>query len=178
MHAAAPDAEERARRVRLMIFDVDGVLTDGRIWYGAGGETLKAFSAHDGHGLKMLIGSGTAVALLSARSSAAVAARAAELGIRHVLQGVADKRAAFERLAGELGIDPAEAGFMGDEVVDLPVMRHCGFACAPAGAPALVLRHAHYVSAAAAGAGAVREVCEYLMRAQGRLEAALAPYLA
>ncbi len=177
MPAAAPDAPERARRVRLMLFDVDGVLTDGRLWYGPQGEALKAFSAHDGHGMKMLAASGVALAILSGRESAAVAHRAAELGIRHVLQGVADKRAAFDLLLARLGVQAAAAGYMGDELVDLAVLRRCGFACAPPGAPEPVRRHAHYVAEAAAGRGAVREVCEYILRAQGTWERALAGHL-
>ncbi|MCX7960801.1 MAG: hypothetical protein N2653_04385 [Burkholderiales bacterium] len=177
MAAATADALERARRVRLMLFDVDGVLTDGRLWFGAQGEALKCFDARDGHGLKMLMEAGVAVALLSGRDSAAVVARAAELGIAHVLQGVADKRAAFERLLAQLALAPAAAGFMGDELVDLPVLVRCGFACAPGDAPAFVRRHVHYVCEARAGAGAAREACEYVLRAQDRLEPLLARYL-
>lgn len=161
-----------------MLFDVDGVLTDGRLWYGPAGEALKAFSVLDGHGIKLLMQAGIAVALLSGRSSPAVAARAAELGITQLLQGIDDKKTAFEGLAARLGVPPAETGFMGDEVVDLPVMRRCGFACAPREAHELVRTHAHYVAHAPAGGGAAREVCEFLMRAQGTLEAALARYLA
>jgi len=178
MQAAASDALERAKRVRLMLFDVDGVLTDGRLWYGPSGEALKAFSVLDGHGVKLLIESGVAVALLSGRSSPAVARRAEELGITQVLQGIDDKLAAFESLTAKLGIAAEAAGYMGDEVVDLPVLRRCGFACAPGGAHELVRAHAHYVPRAPAGGGAAREVCEFLMRAQGTLEAALARYLA
>jgi len=178
MPAAAPDASDRARRVRLMLFDVDGVLTDGRLWYGPSGEALKAFGALDGHGMRMLARSGVAVGVLSGRDSPAVAQRAAELGIEHVLQGAADKRAAGAALAARLGFALEATGFMGDELVDLPLLRRCGFACAPRSAHPLVLGHAHYVPDAAAGAGAAREVCEYLMRAQGTLEGALAEYLA
>jgi 3-deoxy-D-manno-octulosonate 8-phosphate phosphatase (KDO 8-P phosphatase) len=172
------DALERAKRVRLMIFDVDGVLTDGRLWYGPAGEALKAFHVHDGHGIKLLQQTGTAVALLSGRDSPAVATRAAELGIAHVLQGIEDKKAAFEALAARLRVPAAETGFMGDELVDLPVLSRCGFACAPPGAQPLVLASVHYVTRAAAGEGAAREACEYVLRAQGRLDAALAPYRA
>jgi len=161
-----------------MLFDVDGVLTDGRLWYGPSGEALKAFSALDGHGIKLLLQTGTAVALLSGRRSEAVTARAAELGIAHVLQGVDDKLGAFEALAARLGFADAETGFMGDDFVDLPLMRRCGFACAPREAHELVRSHAHYLAAAPAGGGAAREVCEFLMRAQGRLEEVLARYLA
>jgi len=177
MHAAAPDALDRARRVRLMLFDVDGVLTDGRLWFGPRGEELKAFDAHDGHGLKMLAGTGVHLALLSGRSSPAVTARAAELGVEDVLQGIQDKRGALEKLLARRAIAPAAAGYMGDELVDLPVLRRCGFACAPAHAPELVHRHVQFVPSSPAGRGAVREVCEFLMRAQGTLDAALGRYL-
>jgi 3-deoxy-D-manno-octulosonate 8-phosphate phosphatase (KDO 8-P phosphatase) len=161
-----------------MLFDVDGVLTDGKLWYGAAGEVFKAFHALDGHGIKLLIETGTAVGLLSGRRSEAVTARAAELGIAHVLLGIDDKKAAFEALAARLGVPAAEAGFMGDEVVDLPVLRRCGFACAPAQAHELVRANAHYVTRAPAGGGAAREACEFVLRSQGRLDAALARYLA
>jgi len=161
-----------------MLFDVDGVLTDGKLWYGAAGEAFKAFHALDGHGIKLLIETGTAVGLLSGRRSEAVTARAAELGIAHVLQGIDDKKAAFEALAARLVMPAAEIGFMGDEVVDLPVLRRCGFACAPAQAHELVRANAHYVTRAPAGVGAAREACEFVLRSQGRLDAALARYLA
>jgi len=178
MPNAPSDALERASRVRLMAFDVDGVLTDGRLWYGPRGETLKAFSARDGLGMKLLAESGVALALLTSRRSEAVALRAAELRIPHVLQGSEDKHARFAALLAQLGLDLAHAGYMGDDLVDLPVLRRCGFACAPPGAPGLVQQHAHYVASAAAGVGAVREVCEFVLRAQGKLEGALAAYLA
>ena len=178
MPEATADALERARRVQLMVFDVDGVLTDGRLWYGPRGEELKVFHSLDGHGLKMLAQSGIPAALLSGRSSPAVALRAAELGIEHVLQGAQDKAAGFAALLARLGLAPEQAGCMGDDVPDLPVLERCGFACAPREAHPSVLRAAHYVTAASAGAGAVREVCEYLLRAQGKLDAALARHLA
>ncbi len=178
MQAESPDALARAKRVRLMLFDVDGVLTDGRLWYGPSGEALKAFSVLDGHGIKLLLQSGVAVALLSGRNSPAVTLRAGELGVTHVLQGIDDKLAAFESLAAQHGIAAAATGFMGDELPDLPVLRRCGFACAPREAHSLVLEHVQYVARAPAGAGAAREVCEFLMRAQGTLETALARYLA
>jgi 3-deoxy-D-manno-octulosonate 8-phosphate phosphatase (KDO 8-P phosphatase) len=178
MPNALSDALERASRVRLMAFDVDGVLTDGRLWYGPQGETLKAFSARDGLGMKLLAESGVALALLTSRRSEAVALRAAELRIPHVLQGSEDKHAPFAALLAQLALRPEQAGYMGDDLVDVPVLRRCGFACAPPGAPGLVLQHAHYVASAPAGAGAVREVCELVLRAQGKLEGALAAYLA
>jgi len=176
MTIVAPDALERARRVRLMAFDVDGVLTDGRLWYGPAGETMKAFHVQDGLAVKMLAAAGIVVALLTGRRSEAVAMRAAELGIAHVLQGEDDKYAAFEGLLAKLSIDPGQAGYMGDDLPDLPVLRRCGLACAPKEAVDLVRRHAHYVTRASAGAGAAREVCEFVLQAQGKLEGALAAY--
>jgi len=178
MSNAPADALERARRVRLMVFDVDGVLTDGRLWYGPQGEAVKAFSARDGLGLRLLAESGVALALLTSRRSEAVALRAAELRIAHVLQGSEEKHAPFAALLSQLGLPPEQAGYMGDDLVDLPVLRRCGFACAPAGAPGVVQQHSHYVTSSDAGAGAVREVCEFVLRAQGKLESALAAYLA
>jgi 3-deoxy-D-manno-octulosonate 8-phosphate phosphatase (KDO 8-P phosphatase) len=174
LKGAATEALERARTVRLMIFDVDGVLTDGTLLYGPQGEELKAFSAHDGHGIKMLAASGVVCALLSGRASAAVTRRAAELGIEHVLQGIEDKLQAAQRL----GFSLDEIGFMGDELVDLPVLTRCRFACAPREAPEAVRSRVHYVAAAAAGRGAAREVCELVMRSQRTLEPALQRYLA
>ena len=161
-----------------MIFDVDGVLTDGTLLYGPQGEELKAFSAHDGHGLKMLADSGVACALLSGRRSAAVAKRAAELGIRHVLQGIEDKLPALEELLRTEKLALVNTGYMGDELVDLPVLTRCRFACAPREAPDEVRSRVHYVAKAPAGRGAVREVCELLMRAQDSYQRALGKYLA
>jgi 3-deoxy-D-manno-octulosonate 8-phosphate phosphatase (KDO 8-P phosphatase) len=169
--------EERARGVRLMIFDVDGVLTDGTLLYGPGGEELKRFCAHDGHGLKMLMASGVDCALLSGRRCAAVAARAAELGIQTVFQGIEDKLEVFQQLIARQRLTLQQTGYMGDELVDLPVLTRCGFACAPREAPEAVRARVHYVAQAAAGRGAVREVCELLMRAQRTFEQALGKYL-
>jgi 3-deoxy-D-manno-octulosonate 8-phosphate phosphatase (KDO 8-P phosphatase) len=177
MRFSAPDAVQRARRVRLMIFDVDGVLTDGRLWYGPAGEELKAFHSFDGHGIKMLAAAGVACAVLSGRRSAAVAARCAELGVEHVLQGIDDKLTAYKELLGRLRLDPGDSGFMGDELVDLPVLTRCGFACAPGEAPEAVRSRVQYVASAAAGCGAAREVCEFVLRARGRLEPMLSEYL-
>ena len=177
MHYAAPDALERARRVKLMVFDVDGVLTDGKLWYGPLGEELKAFHSFDGQGIKMLTKSGVHAALLTGRSSPAVSARASELGIEHVLQGISEKREAFEGLLKRLGVARERAAAMGDDVVDLPVLMRCGFAATVPAAPEEVRRRVHYVSAARAGAGAAREVCEFIMRAQGTLGGVLGEYL-
>jgi 3-deoxy-D-manno-octulosonate 8-phosphate phosphatase (KDO 8-P phosphatase) len=167
----------RAARVRLLMLDVDGVLTDGRLYFGASGEELKVFHSRDGHGLKMLRESGVELAIVTGRSSRAVERRAAELGIARLYQGVEDKRAVLEELLAELGLEPAAAACMGDDVVDLPVMRRCGLALTVPDAPEIVRQHAHYVTRHAAGAGAVREACEFIMSAQGSLQKRLAGYL-
>lgn len=165
------DAQARARGVRLALFDVDGVLTDGRLWYGEGGEALKSFHILDGHGLKMLAATGVATGLLSGRASPAAAARARELGLAHVMLGVPDKLARFEELAARLGLEPSQCAFVGDDLPDLPVLRACGFAVAVANAVAEVKAAAHHVTATRGGEGAVREFCEFVMRAQGTLDA-------
>jgi 3-deoxy-D-manno-octulosonate 8-phosphate phosphatase (KDO 8-P phosphatase) len=177
MQYAASDALERAGRVKLLVLDVDGVLTDGKLWFGPSGEELKAFHSFDGHGVKMLASSGVRIALLSGRSSPAVAARAAELGIDHVLQGIEKKREAYLGLLKELPLAPASTAAMGDDLVDLPILLRAAFAATVREAPEEVRRRVHYVASAPAGGGAVREVCEFIMRAQGTLQAALEEYL-
>jgi 3-deoxy-D-manno-octulosonate 8-phosphate phosphatase (KDO 8-P phosphatase) len=154
------------------------VLTDGTLLYGPGGEELKRFHAFDGHGIKMLSASGVKCALLSGRRSAAVALRAAELGIADVLQGLDEKLAAFQDLAARHRLTPEQTGYMGDELVDLPVLTRCGFAAAPHEAPEAVRERAHYVAEAPAGRGAAREVCELVMRAQSSYDKILGTYLA
>ncbi len=172
------DALRRAESVRLMIFDVDGVLTDGRLYYTDSGAEMKAFSTLDGHGIRMLMSSGIEIAIITGRRSEVVSHRARDLGISHVLQGVAEKRPAFLGLTASLGLAPESCGYMGDDLVDLPVLTRCGFAATTREAPEIVKRHAHFISTQPAGAGAVREVCEMILKAQGKLDAALAPYLA
>jgi 3-deoxy-D-manno-octulosonate 8-phosphate phosphatase (KDO 8-P phosphatase) len=163
------DVTARARRVRLAIFDVDGVMTDGTLYIGDSGEAFKAFNILDGHGIKMLQAAGVATAIISGRTSQAVARRAAELGIEHVKQGSADKAADFERLAATLGLDAADCAFVGDDLPDLAVMRRCGLAVAVANAVDGVKQAAHHVTQASGGRGAVREFCELVLRAQGRV---------
>ena len=177
MNAVSRDAPERARRVRLMLFDVDGVLTDGRLWYGPGGEEMKAFSVLDGQGIKLLADSGVAVGVLSGRRSPAAAARCADLGLDHVLLGIEDKLSAWEDLRARLGLAPDACGYMGDDLIDLKVMRRCGFSCAPREALDAVRSLAHYVCAAPAGAGAAREACEFVMRAQNTWSPAISRFL-
>jgi len=158
----------RARAVRLAVFDVDGVMTDGTLYLGGEGEAVKAFNILDGHGVKMLQAAGIAAAILSGRSSDAVSRRAAELGIRHVVQGSEDKVAAFEQMRTRLGVEAEACAFVGDDLPDLAVMRRCGFAVAVANAVEPVKSAAHYVTRAAGGRGAVREFCDLVLRAQGR----------
>jgi 3-deoxy-D-manno-octulosonate 8-phosphate phosphatase (KDO 8-P phosphatase) len=170
-------AAERARNVRLMAFDVDGVLTDGTLFVASGGEELKAFNILDGHGLRMLRGAGVQLAILSGRESAAVSRRAHELGIDYVQQGIAEKLPAFEGLCARAGVQADQCGFVGDDYPDLPVLIRCGFAACVPGAPEAVRSRVHYVTRAAGGRGAVREICEFVLDAQGKLEGVLGRYL-
>jgi 3-deoxy-D-manno-octulosonate 8-phosphate phosphatase (KDO 8-P phosphatase) len=165
------DALERARGVRLAIFDVDGVMTDGTLYIGPQGEAFKAFNSLDGHGMKMLQSAGVATAIISGRSSEALAYRARELAIGHLIQGAVDKVAEFERLRERLGLEASACAFVGDDLPDLAVMKRCGFAVAVANATESVKAGAHYVTRASGGKGAVREFCELVLRAQGQLEA-------
>ena len=169
---------ERAKAIRLMIFDVDGILTDGRLYFSAQGEELKAFNILDGHGLKMLRESGVETAILTARKSAIVERRAQELGIANVRQGVTNKLEGFFELLAHCRCAAGDAGYAGDDVVDLPVLTRCGFAASVPNAVTIVKSRAHLVTQANGGHGAVREICEFIMSAQGTLDAALAPYLA
>lgn len=171
------NAIARAARVHLMIFDVDGVLTDGSLYYGPDGELIKRFNVLDGHGIKLLQQSGVGTAIISARKSTIVERRAADLGIAHVRQGVHDKRAAFEQLLAETAVDAENAGFAGDDVIDLPILLRTGFAASVPNAHPEVQSRAHYIAKAGGGAGAVREICDFILRAQGNYETALAPYL-
>jgi 3-deoxy-D-manno-octulosonate 8-phosphate phosphatase (KDO 8-P phosphatase) len=169
---------KRIRGLRLMIFDVDGVLTDGTLYVSDGGTEMKAFNVRDGHGLKMLRDSGVEVAFLSARRSRAVEVRAAELGIALVELGAADKGAAFDALLARTRVSSDAAGFMGDDLVDLPVLTRCRFAASVPEAPEAVRRRVHYVTRAPGGRGAAREVCELIMQAQDTLDRAIARKLA
>lgn len=170
-------ARARAAKVSLAVFDVDGVLTDGSLLFTESGETMKRFHTLDGHGLKMLMQSGIEVAIISGRDSLAVSRRMKELGITHVFQGIHDKRAAYESLLKSLGVDQAAVGAIGDDVVDLPILSRCGFAAAVPAAPQFVRENVHYVTSAQGGAGAVREFCDFILAAQGRLDALQRRYL-
>ncbi|OIR02167.1 3-deoxy-D-manno-octulosonate 8-phosphate phosphatase KdsC [mine drainage metagenome] len=168
---------DRIKPLRLVAFDVDGVLTDGGLYLSDSGEEFKRFNSLDGHGLKMLKASGVELAIITGRTSKCVELRARNLGISRLYQGVEDKLATMQALLAELKLAPEAAAFMGDDVVDLPVMRRVGLALSVPAAPQVVRDHAHYVSLREAGHGAVREVCEMILGAQGTLEAQLAPYL-
>ncbi len=171
-------AAERARALRLMGFDVDGVLTDGLLYYTSAGDEMKTFSVRDGHGLKMLRESGVEPVIITGRRSRALELRAENLGIAVLLQGVEDKRGAMAQLLAARGLEWEQCGYMGDDVVDLPLLRACGFAATVPDGHALVKQHVQYVAQQPAGRGAVREVCEFILRARGALDAAVEAYLA
>lgn len=168
----------RARAVRLAIFDVDGVLTDGGLHYSDSGEETKVFDVRDGLGMKMLQQSGVALGIITSRKSKCVALRAENLGIDFVYQGVENKVSVFQALAANFGADPTACAYMGDDWVDLPVLLRCGLALSVPEAPAVVRQRVHYVTQAGGGRGAVREACELIMQAQGTFETRLAAYLA
>ncbi len=178
MGANTTSAVAKAARVLLMGFDVDGVLTDGTLYFTAQGDEMKAFSSLDGHGLKMLQRAGVDVTIISGRSSRALELRAANLGIDELHMGVEDKRELLTRLARQRGIELAQTGYMGDDVVDLPVLRACGFSATVADGHGEVLARVDYVARKGGGCGAVREVCDLIIRAQGKWDAAMAEYLA
>ena len=170
--------DSRAKAVRLMVFDVDGIMTDGGLYLSDSGEEFKRFNSLDGHGLKMLKASGVELAIVTGRTSQCVEMRASNLGITHVYQGIADKLTAMKALLAKLNLSPQDAAYMGDDVVDLPAMLYVGMGISVPDAPDVVLNRAHYVTRRRGGDGAIREVCELLMAAQGTLDAQLAPYLA
>lgn len=153
-------------RIELLVLDVDGVLTDGRLYFGARGETMKVFHARDGHGMKLLATSGVQIAAISGRRSAAVTARMRELKVKQVVQGCTDKVAALQRICASLGTTPLASACIVDDTVDLPLMSAVGFAAAVADAHPLVREAAHWVATAEGGRGAVRELCDALLRAR------------
>jgi 3-deoxy-D-manno-octulosonate 8-phosphate phosphatase (KDO 8-P phosphatase) len=168
-----PELLLQAQGMRAAIFDVDGVLTDGRLFIGEHGESFKAFSTLDGHGLKLLAQGGITPLVITGRDSPAVRRRVAELGIVHAVYGAGDKLAAAQPLLATLGLAWAEVAAMGDDWPDLPLLTRAGFACAPANAHAEVRAVAHHCSALRGGEGAARECCDLLLVAAGRYEALL-----
>jgi 3-deoxy-D-manno-octulosonate 8-phosphate phosphatase (KDO 8-P phosphatase) len=172
------DVYARARAIKVAIFDVDGVLTDGSLHYSATGEEIKVFDVRDGHGMKMLQASGVTLAIITSRSSPSVARRAENLGIELLYQGAENKLAAFGEITSKLSVDHSACAYMGDDWIDLPLLIRCGLALSVPEAPVVVRQRAHYVTRAAGGRGAVREACELIMQAQGTFDARLARFLA
>jgi len=171
------DIHEKASQIKMVIFDVDGVLTDGSLYLGDDGQEYKAFHSKDGHGMVTLQHFGVAIAIITGRTSEVVKKRMDSLGIRHVYQGQKDKLPAYEQLKQELELSDAQIAYVGDDVVDLPVMTRVGLAIAVQDAHNLTKEHAHWITPSNGGRGAAREVCEMLMQAQGTLQQAFDYYL-
>ena len=171
------DILNKAAKIKLLVFDVDGVLTDGRLIVGDDGEEYKAFYSKDGLGMKMLQQTGIKIAVITARTSNAVLHRMQSLGIKHIYQGQLEKLPAFEKILTELNLSEEQAAYVGDDVIDLPVMLRAGLAVTVADAHPLVKQHAHWQTPQKGGRGAARDVCELIMQAQGTLEAQFQKYL-
>ncbi|MCU0968183.1 MAG: HAD hydrolase family protein [Rubrivivax sp.] len=170
-------AQGRALGMKAAILDVDGVLTDGTLLIGEHGETVKGFSALDGHGLKLLARAGIEPIVVTGRDSAAVRRRVADLGLAHAVYGAADKLAAAEAVLSSLGLEWPDVAAMGDDWPDLPILLRAGFACAPPNAHVEVRAVAHHVTEAAGGHGAAREFCDLLLMAAGRYAPLLGDHL-
>ena len=168
--------EERLKGIKLLVLDVDGVMTDGRIIFDSNGVESKFFNVKDGHGIKMLQRAGIEVAIISGRQSQVVTIRAAELGIERVFQKATDKRTPYEEILADTGLSDSEVAFLGDDLIDIPVLRRVGFAAAPADAVAEVFPFVHYVTKQSGGWGAVRELADLLLKGQGRWEELTARY--
>lgn len=173
---SAPELVARARRLRLLSCDVDGVLTDGRIFVAEDGRELKVYSCLDGLGMKWLQRSGIVVAWITGSKTPAVTHRATTLGINRVIVGAEDKLEPWERLRSELSLEADECAHIGDDLPDLPLIARCGLGATVPGAPEALRRRAHYVTRAEGGAGAVRELAELILGAQGKLEGLLRTY--
>jgi 3-deoxy-D-manno-octulosonate 8-phosphate phosphatase (KDO 8-P phosphatase) len=171
------DFRLRAKAIQLVVFDVDGVLTDGSLYLGDDGQEYKAFNSRDGHGMTMLRQAGVAMAVITGRQSEVVRIRMESLGVEHVYQGQRDKRPAYVSLRDACGLSDEQIAFVGDDVVDLPVMRQVGLAISVADAHPMVVAHSHWQTKSPGGCGAAREVCEALLDAQGKLDAMLSTYL-
>lgn len=171
------DILEKAKNIRLVIFDVDGVMTDGSLFYGDDGQEYKAFNSKDGHGLRMLKECNIKAAIITGRTSDVVEHRMKNVGIDLIYQGYRDKNPALEKLIDKSGVAAENMAFVGDDVVDLPVMSQVGFAIAVQDAHPYVKKHAHWITPSTGGHGAVRDVCELLLEARGELDAKLESYL-
>jgi 3-deoxy-D-manno-octulosonate 8-phosphate phosphatase (KDO 8-P phosphatase) len=168
---------EKAKKLKLLILDVDGVLTDGKLFFDNDGNEYKAFHARDGHGIKLLRQTGVEVAVISGRKSNSVALRMKNLGIEHVYQGHENKISAFNEIIEKIGINPEQAAHVGDDVLDLPVMIRVGLAIAVNDANFAVKQHADWCTELSGGCGAVREVCDFIMQAQGTIDEIVSAYL-
>jgi 3-deoxy-D-manno-octulosonate 8-phosphate phosphatase (KDO 8-P phosphatase) len=170
MHEASPSLHERARKIRLVIFDVDGVLTDGKLFFDMEGREYKSFHARDGHGIKLLQRTGVQVAVISGRSSPMVAARLASLGIQHIYQGQENKLAALSALQTNLALQPDEIAHVGDDLLDLAIMRRVGLAIGVADCTPALDSYLHWKTRNLGGHGAAREVCDLIMDAQDNFQ--------
>lgn len=168
---------DRAKRIKLVIFDVDGVLTDGGLHIDSNGNEHKVFNSRDGHGMKMLQNSGVEIAIITGRLSEAVSHRMASLGIEHVHQGCLEKLPVFNELIKSLSLLPNQIAYVGDDVVDLPIMHKVGLAIAVQDAHDHVKKHAHWQTPHEGGRGAARDVCELIMEAQGTIADQMNRYL-
>jgi 3-deoxy-D-manno-octulosonate 8-phosphate phosphatase (KDO 8-P phosphatase) len=175
--ATMQDLLQRGKNIKLAIFDVDGVLTDGRLYFLEDGSEFKTFNTLDGQGIKMLIASGVHTAIISGRRTPVVERRAQNLGIQHLYQGREDKLVVLDELLAQLNLSYEQVAYLGDDLPDLPVIRRVGLGMAVANAASFVLQHAHGITQARGGEGAAREFCELILSAQGSLEAAHAAYL-
>ena len=167
---------QKARKIRLLLFDVDGILTDGRILFDEKGREMKCFHVHDGQGIRWLLGEGIKVGFLSGRSSGAVEMRAKDLGISFLFQGIKDKMIIFEKLLKKTKLDPEQVSFMGDDFIDLRLLKNVGLSISVSNGHPLVQKEVDYVTRAAGGFGAVREVSELIFKAQGKWESILRNY--
>ncbi len=171
------DLMEKAAAIRLLALDVDGIMTDGKLFFSASGDELKGFNILDGLGIKQVMAAGIDVAVITGRRSPLTAKRMNDLGIPHLMQGREDKQVALVELAGQLGLSPQQIAYMGDDLPDLPAIRYAGLGITVPNGYWFVRQHADVCTVATGGNGAVREACELLLSACGQLEASLQPYL-
>ncbi|WBA11992.1 3-deoxy-manno-octulosonate-8-phosphatase KdsC [Salinivibrio kushneri] len=166
----AADVFQRAAAIKLLICDIDGVFSDGRVYMGNHGEELKAFHTRDGYGIKSIMNAGIEVAVITGRQSQIVANRMQALGVQHVYQGQSDKLSAYQDLCRHIDVLPAHTAYIGDDLIDWPVMEKVGLACCVADGHPLLKRRAHFVTQTGGGFGAVREVCDLMLEARGELD--------
>jgi len=169
--------DEKAKKIRLLILDVDGVLTTGAIYYGSNGFEMRGFHIHDGLGLKLLMKANINVAIISSKKSEAVEKRLKELGISHAYLGQENKLPAYEELKSTFKLADAEIAYMGDDLPDLPLLKRAGFAITVKNAPEIIQQHTDYITKIKPGKGAVREVCEFILKAQDKFQSVIQSYL-